>query len=74
MFIDESGSTTEPSTLVPIAGVISSDDKIHGQIVLAGDPKQLGPVVIAEKAKACLGELIVLFIVYFREKNVKRVN
>lgn len=44
LFIDECGSATEISTLVPIACAPSA------KIVLSGDPKQLGPVVISKHA------------------------
>ena len=44
MFIDEAGHATEPETLIPLAGILKT---VHrgGQIVMAGDPKQLGPVL-----------------------------
>ena len=47
IFIDESGQATEPETLVAIAGVFESDLVLNdgGQVVLAGDPEQLGPVL-----------------------------
>ncbi|XP_077098375.1 RNA helicase Mov10l1 isoform X2 [Siphateles boraxobius] len=41
VFVDEAGQATEPETLIPL-GLLS---ETSGQIVLAGDPKQLGPVV-----------------------------
>jgi len=41
VFIDESGQATEPETVIAMAGLISS----KGQVVMAGDPKQLGPVI-----------------------------
>ena len=47
VFIDECGHATEPETLIALAGILESD--IHkldgGQVVFAGDPKQLGPVL-----------------------------
>ncbi|XP_059612255.1 helicase MOV-10-like [Phlebotomus argentipes] len=55
VFIDECGSGTEASTLIPIARVVSSLGEIHAQVILAGDPKQLGPVVMAEKVQPRLG-------------------
>jgi len=47
IFIDESGQSTEPETLIAIAGIYESDTlmKDGGQVVLAGDPEQLGPVL-----------------------------
>lgn len=45
VFIDESGNCTETETLIPIAGILtSSKSTISGQIVLIGDPKQLGSI------------------------------
>ena len=45
--MDESGQATEPETLIAIAGIFESevDAKDGGQVVLAGDPEQLGPVL-----------------------------
>uniref|UniRef100_A0A182Q4Z5 RNA helicase n=1 Tax=Anopheles farauti TaxID=69004 RepID=A0A182Q4Z5_9DIPT len=46
IFIDECGSSKELSALVPI-GCIGTDPiqkKVQASIILAGDPKQLGPV------------------------------
>lgn len=50
VFIDECGSATEASALVPIAGIITTQRSINGTIVLSGDPKQLGPVIRSEYA------------------------
>uniref|UniRef100_T1IMR9 RNA helicase n=1 Tax=Strigamia maritima TaxID=126957 RepID=T1IMR9_STRMM len=44
LFIDESGQAVEPEAIVPIAGLLESIGK-NGQIVLVGDPKQLGPIL-----------------------------
>ncbi|XP_010014147.1 PREDICTED: putative helicase Mov10l1, partial [Nestor notabilis] len=41
VILDEAGQATEPESLIPI-GLIS---EANGQIVLVGDPKQLGPVI-----------------------------
>ncbi|XP_025602817.2 probable RNA helicase armi [Athalia rosae] len=41
VFVDEAGQATEPEILIPL-NFIHSD---HGQVILAGDPMQLGPVV-----------------------------
>ncbi|MGH0156260.1 UNVERIFIED_CONTAM: hypothetical protein FKN15_042012 [Acipenser sinensis] len=48
VFIDEAGQASEPESLIPLA-LVSEDD---GQIVLAGDPMQLGPVVKSKLASA----------------------
>lgn len=50
IFLDECGSSTQAAALVPIAGLISFK-KSPGKgeptkVVIAGDPKQLGPVVM----------------------------
>lgn len=41
IFIDESGQAFEPECLVALSGILSTD----GKLILAGDPKQLGPIV-----------------------------
>uniref|UniRef100_A0A670JAI5 RNA helicase Mov10l1 n=1 Tax=Podarcis muralis TaxID=64176 RepID=A0A670JAI5_PODMU len=40
-FLDEAGQASEPESLIPL-GLIS---EVSGQIVLSGDPMQLGPVI-----------------------------
>lgn len=49
VFVDESGHAVEPECLVAIAGILTPMDRETnangGQLVLAGDPKQLGPVL-----------------------------
>ncbi|KFO86227.1 Putative helicase MOV-10, partial [Buceros rhinoceros silvestris] len=49
VFIDECGQALEPETMVAIAGILTAmDEKTNpsgGQLVLAGDPQQLGPVL-----------------------------
>ena len=46
VFIDEAGQATEPESIIPLAGVLSRS----GQVVLAGDPRQLGPVIYSDVA------------------------
>lgn len=46
-FLDEAGHMMEPEAMIPI-GLTSSSG---GQIVMAGDPKQLGPVLQSQLAK-----------------------
>ncbi|NXC40338.1 SDE3 helicase, partial [Penelope pileata] len=49
VFIDECGHAAEPESVVAIAGLLSAMDPDTnpggGQLVLAGDPQQLGPVL-----------------------------
>uniref|UniRef100_A0A7N8X5A0 RNA helicase n=1 Tax=Mastacembelus armatus TaxID=205130 RepID=A0A7N8X5A0_9TELE len=42
IFVDEAGHATETECLIPLAGLLNADS---GQVVLAGDPKQLGPIL-----------------------------
>ncbi|XP_068579229.1 RNA helicase Mov10l1 isoform X2 [Cebidichthys violaceus] len=48
VFLDEAGQATEPESLIPMSYLSESD----GQIVLAGDPCQLGPLVKSKLATA----------------------
>ncbi|XP_050442332.1 probable RNA helicase armi [Adelges cooleyi] len=48
IFVDEAGQMTEPEILLPLSFL---DPFRDGQVVLAGDPKQLGPVVMSTLAK-----------------------
>ncbi|EDO34496.1 predicted protein [Nematostella vectensis] len=45
VFIDESGQALEPECMVPLAGLLNPENPGGGQLVLAGDPQQLGPVL-----------------------------
>lgn len=45
VFIDEAGHATEPEALIGLAGLMNLDNPKGGQVVLAGDPRQLGPVL-----------------------------
>lgn len=48
VFLDEACQATEPEALIPISLISETD----GQIVLAGDPYQLGPIVKSKLAVA----------------------
>ncbi|XP_030077500.1 helicase MOV-10, partial [Microcaecilia unicolor] len=49
VFVDESGHAVETECIIGIAGILDvmdpSSNKNGGQLVLAGDPKQLGPIL-----------------------------
>jgi helicase MOV-10 len=46
VFIDESGQAIEPEALIAVAGILTVDPGLDcGQLVLAGDPQQLGPIL-----------------------------
>ncbi|XP_060897686.1 putative helicase mov-10-B.2 [Labrus mixtus] len=42
VFLDEAGQAEEPQCIIAVAGLLSAKT---GQLVLAGDPKQLGPMI-----------------------------
>ncbi|KAK3267242.1 hypothetical protein CYMTET_24188 [Cymbomonas tetramitiformis] len=46
--IDEAGQALEPEAAAPVCTLLGGD----GQLVLAGDPKQLGPVIHSTQASA----------------------
>ncbi|XP_062084560.1 probable RNA helicase SDE3 [Humulus lupulus] len=48
LFLDEAGQASEPEIMVPMANLCRSETVV----VLAGDPKQLGPVVYSQDAAA----------------------
>ena len=45
VFVDESGHAVEPECMIPVAGLLNIKNPNGGQLVLAGDPKQLGPIL-----------------------------
>lgn len=46
VFLDEAGQATEPEAVVAVAGLLGP----AGRLVMAGDPRQLGPVVRSQLA------------------------
>ncbi|KZV99658.1 P-loop containing nucleoside triphosphate hydrolase protein [Exidia glandulosa HHB12029] len=48
IFVDEAGQASEPEAMISIKTLAST----HTNIVLAGDPKQLGPIVHSRAAQA----------------------
>ncbi|XP_070558236.1 putative helicase MOV-10 [Ptychodera flava] len=75
IFMDEAGHAVEPETIIAVAGLLDPDNAKGGQLVLAGDPKQLGPILRSPLAiKYGLGKsLLERFMcdcqVYQREEN-----
>ncbi|KAI9548916.1 hypothetical protein NQZ68_003450 [Dissostichus eleginoides] len=47
IFLDEGGQAVEPECVIAIAGLLDAE---KGQLVLAGDPKQLGPILRSKMA------------------------
>lgn len=62
VIVDEAGHAVEPELLIGVAGILNIDPHIPGgcgQLVLAGDPQQLGPILRSPFAiKYGLGKLI----------------
>ncbi|KAG1686823.1 putative helicase mov-10-B.1 [Nymphon striatum] len=50
VFVDEAGHCMEPEVLIAFAGLMNFSERVSksGLLVLAGDPKQLGPVLTNE--------------------------
>ncbi|XP_071332381.1 putative helicase mov-10-B.1 isoform X2 [Trachinotus anak] len=48
IFVDEAGQAAETECIIPIAGLLKPETC---QLVLAGDPKQLGPIITSRMAK-----------------------
>lgn len=55
IFVDEAGQCLEPECLIPVVGLMSPWDPtkegVGGHLILAGDPKQLGPVIRSRLAQ-----------------------
>ncbi|XVF28804.1 hypothetical protein REPUB_Repub15cG0063300 [Reevesia pubescens] len=48
IFLDEAGQASEPESMIPIANLCQRETVV----VLAGDPKQLGPVIYSREAES----------------------
>jgi helicase MOV-10 len=53
IFIDEFGQATEPEGIIPISTLMKIDpsSSANTRVVVAGDPKQLGPIIHSPEAK-----------------------
>ncbi|PWA26567.1 hypothetical protein CCH79_00000751, partial [Gambusia affinis] len=51
IIVDEAGQAIETECLIPIAGEQGLLKPQSGQVVLAGDPKQLGPIILSKIAE-----------------------
>ncbi|XP_018432225.1 PREDICTED: RNA helicase Mov10l1 [Nanorana parkeri] len=70
VFVDEAGQASEPECLIPL-GIVS---EVTGQIILAGDPMQLGPVIKSKCALAyglniSLLERLMSLSIYLRDEE-----
>ncbi|XP_038054523.1 putative helicase MOV-10 [Patiria miniata] len=45
VFIDEAGHAVEPEAIISLSNLVNPNHPHGGQVVLAGDPKQLGPIL-----------------------------
>jgi superfamily I DNA and/or RNA helicase len=51
VFIDEGAHAIEPECIIPITGLLDDRNENCGQLVIAGDPKQLGPILRSQFAR-----------------------
>ena len=68
VFVDEASQATEPESLIAMAGLLHANGNKAAakQVVLAGDPQQLGPVLRSPYAKKLgLGKFGFFFFVFF---------
>lgn len=59
IIIDEASQATEPEMLIPLTITNKIEDESTGfqpQIVITGDPYQLGPVVLCRRVEHLLGK------------------
>lgn len=57
IFIDEASQSTELESLIPLIVMNSKNDTeaLYAQVVIAGDPYQLGPLIRCTKIQHLLG-------------------
>ncbi|XP_048355587.1 RNA helicase Mov10l1-like [Sphaerodactylus townsendi] len=70
VFLDEAGQASEPECLIPLSLI----SEVSGQIVLSGDPMQLGPVIKSKLAavyglNVSLLERLMSRPLYWRDEN-----
>ena len=71
VLVDEAGQATVPETLVPLR---MTSGKTTRAVVLAGDPKQLGPVVHASSASALRDSLLASAVRAHEAEEKKRAS
>ncbi|CAK9831685.1 Putative helicase mov-10-B.1 [Anthophora retusa] len=59
VFIDEASQSTELESLIPLTLIASQNERnegtLHAQIIIAGDPHQLGPMIKCKRITHLLG-------------------
>ncbi|CAK9797532.1 Putative helicase mov-10-B.1 [Anthophora plagiata] len=59
VFIDEASQSIELESLIPLTLVVSQNERnegtMHAQVVVAGDPHQLGPIITCKRITHLLG-------------------
>ncbi|XP_058807108.1 putative helicase mov-10-B.1 isoform X2 [Phymastichus coffea] len=74
VIIDEAGQCIEPDLLIPVS-IVSNGGQLCSQIVVAGDPQQLGPTVISKLAAIVLGrtilERLMSYDIYQKDHNMR---
>lgn len=82
LFVDEAGHAIEMEMIVPLIGLLTKekDPELVGSLVLAGDPKQLGPIVRSSLAinlgfgMSFLERLVIYNQLYQKDEHLKGYN
>eukprot|EP00038_Savillea_parva_P009873 m.186395 g.186395 ORF g.186395 m.186395 type:complete len:464 (+) comp16756_c0_seq1:295-1686(+) len=69
--MDEAGQAPEPEAVAVLASLL---DPAHGQLVLAGDPKQLGPIIHGDMCKRLGLEMSLLERLFHRIVYQRRLD